>query len=162
MDIDALLGSEDSNAEFVGFNPEEITNDNDSFVPDSEPDSDITVSSVNTDDLSDFGGEDGYDGNDINFNGENREVQPEWSQNFRNIQIDDFAHEHGPVLPDTFDVATATPIDYFNLLFKPEIFAQIRDDTNNYATYRRNECRTERQNPDYVDSTWYETTTEEL
>ena len=35
MDIDALLGSEDSNAEFVGFNPEEITNDNDSFVPDS-------------------------------------------------------------------------------------------------------------------------------
>ena len=109
-----------------------------------------------------LGEEDGYDGNDINFNGENWEVQPEWSQNFRNIQIDDFAHGHGPVLPDTFDVATATLIDYFNLLFKPEIFAQIRDDTNNYATYRRNECRTERQNPDYVDSTWYETTTEEL
>ena len=47
----------------------------------------ITVSSVNTDDLSDFGGEDGYDGNDINFNGENREVQPEWSQNFRTSKL---------------------------------------------------------------------------
>ena len=161
MDIDALLSSEGSNSEFVGFNPEEITIEND-FVPDSDPDSDITVSSVDTDDLSDFGEEEGADGNDINLNGENGEVQPEWSQNFRDIQIDDFTNDFGPVLPDTFDVATATPIDYFNLLFKPEIFNQIRDHTNNYAIYRRDEHRTATQNPDYNDSTWYETTVEEL
>ena len=147
MDIDALLISEGSNSEFVGFNPEEITIEND-FVPDSDPDSDIMVSSVDTDDLSDLGEEERADGNDINLNGENGEVQPEWSQNFRDIQIDDFTNDFGPVLPDTFDVATATPIDYFNLLFKPEIFNQIRDHTNNYAIYRRDEHRTATQNPD--------------
>ena len=161
MDIDALLSSEGSNSEFVGFNPEEITIEND-FVPDLDPDSDITVSSVDTDDLFDLGEEEGADGNDINLNGENGEVQPEWSQNFRDIQIDDFTNDFGPVLPDTFDAATATPIDYFNLLFKPEIFNQIRDHTNNYAIYRRDDHRTATQNPDYNDSTWYEITVEEL
>ena len=162
MDVESILSSEDSNSKFSGFNPEDITNENDSYVPDSDPDSDITVSSVNSSDLSDFGGENGEDGNNFNDNEQDGEIQPQWTQNFRDVQIDDFTQESGPVLPDGFDVSTASPIDYFNLLFKPEMFDEIKEHTNNYAVYRRDERRNKRQNFQYSDSNWYDTSVEEL
>ena len=90
MDVESILSSEDSNSEFSRFNSEDITNENDSYVPDSDPDSDIAVSSVNSSGLSDFRGEDGEDGNDFNDNGQDEEIQPEWTQNFRDVQVDDF------------------------------------------------------------------------
>ena len=56
----------------------------------------------------------------------------------------------------------ATALDYFNLLFKPEIFSDIKDHTNNYAICKQEEIWRNRNNPDYVDSVWQETTVEEL
>ena len=41
----------DSDEEFTGFNSEDITIDND-YIPDSEADSDITVSAVQSGDIS--------------------------------------------------------------------------------------------------------------
>ena len=52
--------------------------------------------------------------------------------------------------------------DYFNLLFKPEIFCDIRDHTNNYAIFKQEEIWRNRNNPDYVDNVLQETTVEEL
>ena len=49
--------------EFTGFNAEDITIYND-YIPDSDPDSDITVSSVQLDDISSLGEESGESGPD--------------------------------------------------------------------------------------------------
>ena len=87
--------SDGDNSEFLGFNPEEIRNENDFYVPDSDPDSDITVSSVNTDEFSNFGDEHGE-----SRNGEPGDQQAEWTQNFGGINVDEFQSESGPKLPD--------------------------------------------------------------
>ena len=58
--------SEDSNIEFPGLNSEDIVNENDFYVPDSEPDSDISVSTVHSSDISNLGEESGESGNDTN------------------------------------------------------------------------------------------------
>ena len=75
--------SDDSNSEFCGFNPEDITNSNENYVPDSDPnsdsnpDSDITVSAVNSDNISNFRDETG----DSGIGGEHEDHQAEWTQN---------------------------------------------------------------------------------
>ena len=45
-----------------------------------------------------------------------------------------------------------TALDYFNLLFKPEILNSIRDHTNDYAIFKQDKTWRNRNNPDYVDS----------
>ena len=47
--------------------------------------------------------------------------EAEWTQNLGGLP-DNFTQESGPKLADGFDTAVATPIEYFELLFKPEIF----------------------------------------
>ena len=54
---DLDMNSSDNEAEFAGFTYEDTENSNDSYVPDSDPDSVITISSVHSSDISDFGGE---------------------------------------------------------------------------------------------------------
>ena len=56
----------------------------------------------------------------------------------------------------------ATALDYFNLLFKPEIFSDIKDHTNIQAIFKQEEIQRNRNNSEYVDSVWQETTVEEL
>ena len=64
------VDSDDSKSEFLGFNPEDITIENENYVPDSDPDSDITVSAVNSDEISNFGDESGESG----IGGEHRDL----------------------------------------------------------------------------------------
>ena len=78
------------------------------------------------------------------------------------ITIEPFTQDCGPCLPENFDVSVATALGYFNLLFKPEIFNNIKDHINNYAIFKKEEIWRNRNNPDYVDSLWQETTAEEL
>ena len=73
-----------------------------------------------------------------------------------------FTQGSGPCLPENIDVSVATALDYFNLLFKPEIFSDIKDHTNNYVISKQEEIWRNTNNPDYVDSIWQETTAEEL
>ena len=69
----------DSDEEFTGFNAEDITIDND-YIPDSDPDSDITVSSVQSGDISSLGEESGESGPD--------EIgEAEWSQNLGRLLL---------------------------------------------------------------------------
>ena len=70
--------SEDSNIEFTGFNSEDIVNENDFYVPDSEPDPDISVSTVHSSDISKLVEESGEHGNETN----DVDQQAEWTQNF--------------------------------------------------------------------------------
>ena len=56
----------------------------------------------------------------------------------------------------------ATALDYLNLLFKPEIFSDIKDNTNNYEIFKQDEIQRKRIYPDYVQNVWHETTVEEL
>ena len=57
----------------------------------------------------------------------------------RSIEVKPFVQESGPNLPDDFDPARWCPIDYFNLLFEPQMFAEIANYTNSYATFKCNE-----------------------
>ena len=52
---DLDMNSSDNEAEFAGFTNEDIENKNDSYVPDSDPDLDITISSVHSSDITNFG-----------------------------------------------------------------------------------------------------------
>ena len=52
------------------------------------------------------------------------------------FQIGDFTVPHGPNLPEGFDVHMATPIDYFGLVFRPDMMAQFARNTNNYARWK--------------------------
>ena len=61
---------------------------------------------------------------------------PNCTTNFTDIKIEVFTQDSGPCLPESFDVSVATAWDYFNLLFKPELFSDIKDCTNNYAIFK--------------------------
>ena len=79
----------------------------------------------------------------------------EWYSDLHEIIVRPFTQPTGPILPDNFDKATATPKDYFDLLFKPEIIPKIVENTNGYARWR---CD---QN-DRRDQVWYDVTSNEL
>jgi len=57
----------------------------------------------------------------------------------------------GARLPDEFDVVTATPIDYFFLLFKPFMFADVVRHTNSYAQWSMDQAG--RDDPRWTDTT---------
>ena len=65
-----------------------------------------------------------------------------------------FTQETGPKLPNGFDTAVVTPIEYFELLFKPEMFELIATNTNHYAEYCHDQKQIERNHPNYEDSYW--------
>ena len=57
----------------------------------------------------------------------------------------------GPKLPVNFDTSTAKPLDYFELLFKPETFTETATHANNYALFKRDEMRAKKNDPNYED-----------
>ena len=130
---DLDMNSSDNEAEFAGFTYEDIENSNDSYVPDSDPDLDVTISSVHSSDISDFGETDGESGND------NVVVPDEWTRDFGEIEVEPFVQESGPVLPSDFEPTRWHPNDYLNLLFKPKMFMEIANHTNNYAIFECDE-----------------------
>lgn len=71
------------------------------------------------------------------------------------MQIEDFTQATGATLPDEFDVESASPIDYFWLLFKPEMFESMTRNTNNYARWKMEQSGV-------LDKYWTETSASEL
>lgn len=49
---------------------------------------------------------------------------PEWTQNFQLIHVNQFHQPTGVNLPDGFDMTTATPLDYFHLYFSNNVLTQ--------------------------------------
>ena len=158
----------DDNSDSEGYKNEDI-GDNESIGPDSDPNSsDIEVSSVGSSKVSsdhtDFGDE--LDNNRPNTISDatvtaNANI-PNWTTDFTDITVELFAEDSGPCLPENFDVSVATALDYFNLLFKPEIFSDMKDHANNYAIFKEDKIQRNRNNPDYFDNVWQETTVDEL
>ena len=121
---------------------------NDSVVPDSDPNSsDIDIlwvgSSEVSSDHTDFGNE--WDDNGPNTVNDatvmaNANI-PNWTTNFTEITIEPFTKDSSPSLPQNFDLSVATALDYYNLLLKPEIFSNIKDHTNYYAIFNKNNLK---------------------
>ena len=61
--------------------------------------------------------------------------------NFTNITIEPFTQDSVPCLPKNFYVSVAKTLDYFNLLFKQEIFSNMKGKTNNYAIFKQEEIQ---------------------
>ena len=51
--------------------------------------------------------------------------------------IEPFTQDSSPFLPENVDVTVATALDFFNLLFKSEIFSDIKDHTYNYCVFKK-------------------------
>ena len=147
----SVSGSE----EFTGFTQADLGDENNDFMPDSEPDSDFSISTVHSSDILNLGEESGESCTD-------KIGEAEWTQNFGGITIDNFTQKSGPKLPNGFDTAVVTPIEYFELLFKPEVFELIATNTNHYAEYCHDQKQIERNDPNYEDSYWQDTNVAEI
>ncbi len=79
----------------------------------------------------------------------------DWKDDFSAISVDNFQEVTGPNLPPSFDVNTATPLDYFKLLFPPRLISDITKHTNSYAAWV--ETKSGKKDP-----YWTETTDEEI
>ena len=140
-----------------------------SQLPDSDPDlPDKEVSLMGSSELSSDYSDFGNEQEDKRPNSINdatvtaNENIPNWKGNFPNITTEPFTQNSGPSLLENFDASLATSLDYFNLLFKPEIFSDLGNHTNSYMIFKQDEIWRNRNNPDYVDSVWHETTVEAL
>jgi len=59
-----------------------------------------------------------------------------WTDRFRDVEVHDFTERTGPVFSDGFNVETASPNDYFDLMFNPDMIGNIVRNTNNYARWK--------------------------
>ena len=117
----------DENSDCEGYKTED-TGDNESIVPGEILKLLHVGFSEVSSDHTDFGDEwDDNEPNTVNFSDVTTNANiPNWTTNFIYVTIEPFTQESGPSLPENFDVSVATALDYLNLLFKPEIFSDIR------------------------------------
>ena len=143
-----------------GYKNEDIR-DNESIVPDSDPNSSefkvpSVVSSEISSDHTDFGG--GWDDkgpitvNDATVIASANILN--WTTNFTDISVEPFTQDSGPSLPENCDISVAKALDYLSLFFKPEIFRDIKDHTTNYTIFKQEKIGGNRNNHDYFDSVW--------
>jgi hypothetical protein len=59
-----------------------------------------------------------------------------WTDRFRDVKVHDFTERTGPVFPDGFNVETASPKNYFDLMFNPDMTGNIVRNTNNYVRWK--------------------------
>ena len=111
----ALLDSDSKEEEFLGFGQQLESGRN---ISDSE--SDISVSTVNTEDLSDF---------ELTDSETEEDSIVEWNANRDPVVVNPFVENTGPVT----DVTGTSALDFFKLMFKEENFNRIAEETNRYA-----------------------------
>ena len=131
----ALFDSDSEEKEFIGFTVELGFERNN---PESE--SDISVSSVNTEDLSDLNLTDQESG---------KEDEQEWNEDPGPVVANLFVANTGPVR----DIQGYSTPTFFNLMFKDSNFDRIAEETNRYA---RQAMETK------PDPAWRETDAEEV
>ena len=131
----SFFESESEEEESIGFVQERESPRNTSDL-----ESDITVSSVNTEDLSDFS---------VSNSESGEEGDEEWNSNPDPVVVTPFEANTGPVS----DLTGYSAYDCFKLMFKEENFHRIAEETKRYA---RQSMETK------PDRTWRETDAEEL
>ena len=110
--LDRCFQSDDDDSDFEGF---------------SEVGSDVDIPNA----LDSSGDEQGDD------DSESENDNEIWTYQFRNVEVHYFTERTGPVFPDGFNVETASPKDYFDLMFNPDMIGNIVRNTNNYARWKR-------------------------
>lgn len=93
--------------------------------------SDISVSSVHTADLSDFSS--GISDIPLSSSDDDIDSDAEWTDTIDDWTEEEFSGGVGPRVPLPLNAA---PIDYFQQLFPDRLFADIRDETIRYARQR--------------------------
>ena len=70
--------------------------------------------------------------------GDNESIVLDSDPNSSDIEVSSVGSSEGQwsLFTWNFDVSVATALNYFNLLFIPEIFSAIRDHTNYYAIFK--------------------------
>ena len=116
LDLAALFQSDSKEEEFLGFDQAEISRINRNLL---DNESDISVSTVNTEDLSDID----------STNSEIEEEDEQWNTNPAPVQVNAFVENTGPVT----DATGFSAFDFFKLLFREENFDRIAEETNHYA-----------------------------
>ncbi|PFX20609.1 Peptide methionine sulfoxide reductase MsrB [Stylophora pistillata] len=111
----AVVQSDSEEEEFLGFGQQLESSRN---VSDSE--SDISVSSVNTEDLSDF---------ELTDSETEEDGVVPWNTNRDPVEVNPFVQNTGPVT----NVTGTSTLDFFKLMFKEENFDRIAEETNRYA-----------------------------
>ena len=102
----------------------------------SDSESDISVSSVSTGDLSDFE--------------EEEDEEETWNENVNPVEVSPFTEATGPTSGVAED---GTAIDFFDLMFPKELIEHIVTEMNRYAR----KCITTKPNHE-----WYDTTLDEM
>ena len=85
---------------------------------------------------------------------------PEWTQNFSDIHVNQFTGPVGNKFPQNFDTSTATPLNYFQLFFSDDVFQRICDNTNKFQRYRVQQKKI--TSPNYVEKFWQDTEIREM
>ena len=111
----ALFDSDSEEEEFIGFTVEPGFERNN---PESE--SDVSVLSVNTEDLSDL---------DLSDQESGKEDKQEWNKDPGPVVVNPFVPNTGRVR----DVQGYSTLNFFNLMFKDSNFDRIAEETNRYA-----------------------------
>lgn len=114
--------------------------------------SDIDVSDADSDELND---EAGIPEGDL------EKYKPIWTDNLTEIYVAPFNQPQGMRLPRNFDTATSTPIDYFKLFWKDELFSEIEENTNKYVQWVEDQRR-QMGERGYRDKRWYNTNQREM
>ena len=111
----ALFDSDSEEEEFIGFTVEPGFERNN---PESE--SDVSVLSVNTEDLSDL---------DLSDQESGKEDKQEWNKDPGPVVVNPFVANTGRVR----DIRRYSTLNFFNLMFKNSNFDRIAEETNRYA-----------------------------
>ena len=76
-------------------------------------------------------------------------IEDDWTSQLREIRVQNFTEETGPNFPDGYDCNTATPMDYFNLMYSTNIIPDFVRHTSSYARWKMEQSETD-------DPIWYE------
>ena len=85
---------------------------------------------------------------------------PEWTQNFSQIHVNQFTGPIGTNFPVNFDTTTASPLEYFQLFFSDDVFECICNNTNKFKKFRVEQKKV--TSPDYKEQFWYDTNVNEM
>ena len=110
--MEALFDSDSEEEEFLGFGQQLESSRN---ISDGE--SDISVSTVNTEDLLDF---------ELTDSETEEDSVVEWNTNRDPVVVNPFVENTGPV-------TGTSALDFFKLMFKEDNFNRIAEETNRYA-----------------------------
>ena len=84
----------------------------------------------------------------------------QFTSTFRKVYTKPLTHPSSPNLPAEFDVGNATPIKYFSLFFRDDVFRKICTNTNLYHQHQVTiKCQ---MDPNYTDTNWVDTEINQL